>query len=112
MSNPSHGRSSRNADPGMAGVLDLPDEERTLVTWLMRQQQVSLSQISRYLEQSDDATQRFLDDLVEREYVTRRVTPEGVRYSARPAARSRKTAMPPDVWQTLEGLGRGRRGQP
>jgi DNA-binding IclR family transcriptional regulator len=73
----------------MADVLALPDETRTIVTWLVRRREVGLSEVAALLEQDEATAQTLLTDLVEQGFV-QEVLNEGEeqpRYRVRLAAR-------------------------
>ena len=53
----------------MAEVLALPDEARTIVTWLVRQREARLSEVAALLEQDEATTQTLLTDLVAQGFV-------------------------------------------
>jgi predicted transcriptional regulator len=73
----------------MAEVLALPDEARTIVTWLVRQREAGLSEVAALLEQDEATAQTLLTDLVAQGFV-QEVLNEGEgqpRYRVRLAAR-------------------------
>ena len=53
----------------MTDVLALPDEARTLVIWLLRQGEASLSQVAAFVEQDENSTRTLLADLIEQGFV-------------------------------------------
>ena len=53
----------------MADVLALPDEARTIVTWLVRQGEAGLSEMAVLLERDEATTHRLLTDLVAQGFV-------------------------------------------
>jgi DNA-binding IclR family transcriptional regulator len=82
----------------MAEVLALPDEARTIVTWLVRQQEAGLSEVAALLEQDEATAQTLLTDLVAQGFV-QEVLYEGEgqpRYRVRLAAR-RERQVPLDL---------------
>lgn len=87
----------------MADVLELPAPLRDLVTWMMRRDACSLSEIASRLGESETDVHDELAGLIRRGFVTRIDTD---RYQARPAARSRR-GMPRGLWQALGDLDEG-----
>ena len=82
----------------MADVLALPDQARTIVTWLVRQGEAGLSALAALLEQDEATTHRLLTDLVAQCFV-QEVPGEGEgqpRYRARLAAK-RGRRLPLDL---------------
>lgn len=67
----------------MADMLSLPDAERQLMNWILRQGEVDLTQVAAHLNQEADAAQRLLQPLVERGFVSQRTAQGSSRYQAR-----------------------------
>lgn len=73
----------------MADVLALPDEARTIVTWLVRQREAGLPEVAALLERDETNAHTLLTDLVAQGFV-QEVLNEGEgkpRYRVRLAAR-------------------------
>jgi amino acid permease len=83
---------------GLAGILALPGPQAELVGWIMRQGDVTLSDVASHVDQDEAAVQARLRSLVEQGLV--RETEGGSRYTARLAAR-RGRALPDDIWGAL-----------
>jgi amino acid permease/predicted transcriptional regulator len=82
----------------LAGVLALADPDAELVGWILRQGDVTLSEVAGHAGQDEAAVQTRLRSLVERGLV--RETDGGSRYTARLAARRRR-ALPEELWDAL-----------
>lgn len=53
----------------MADLLFLPESERSIMNWLLRQQSVSLAEVSKQFMQDELAAQTTLDKLVAQGFV-------------------------------------------
>ncbi len=95
---------AREKTPGlsMADILDLPESLRGLVNWMMRQDQVELSQVAQYLGQDAVGARGMLATLLEKGFVRELDIKGSVYYRIR-LAPTRKRDLPPDVWQALDG---------
>jgi amino acid permease/predicted transcriptional regulator len=82
----------------LAGILALADPEAELVGWILRQGDVSLSDVASHADEDEAAVQARLRSLVEQGLV--RETHGGSRYTARLAAR-RGRALPEEIWGAL-----------
>jgi predicted transcriptional regulator len=82
----------------LAGVLALADPEAELVGWIMRQGDVTLSEVARHTNEDEAVVQARLRSLVEQGLV--RETHGGSGYTARLAAR-RGRALPEEIWGAL-----------
>ena len=74
----------------MPEVLTLPDESRTLVTWLLRQGEASLSEVAALVEQDEATTRARLAELVAQGFVQVLDEGEETRYRVRLASRRRR----------------------
>jgi DNA-binding IclR family transcriptional regulator len=82
----------------MVDVLALPDELRTIVTWLMRQGEAGLPELAAHVEQDEATAGTLVADLVAQGFV-QEVLDEGKRqprYRVRLAAK-RGRQMPLDL---------------
>jgi amino acid permease/predicted transcriptional regulator len=82
----------------LADVLALSDWEAELVGWIMRQGDVTLSDVAEHTNEDEAVIRARLKTLVEQGLV--RETEGGSRYSARPAPR-RERALPEEIWGAL-----------
>ena len=82
----------------MADILTLPDELRTIVTWLMQQREAELPEVAALVEQDEAITRTQLAELVARGFVQEMQSHgEGQpRYHIRLAVRRGRT-LPPDL---------------
>lgn len=71
----SEGRSTVGSEIALGGslsmsdVLSLPDDQRQLIIWMVRQGTVTLGEIAQHLDQLEAAAQDLIDRLVEQGYV-------------------------------------------
>ena len=82
----------------MVDVLALPDELRTIVTWLLRQGEAGLPQLAAHVEQDEATARTLLADLIAQGFV-QEVPDEGKgqpRYRVRLAAK-RGRRLPLDL---------------
>ncbi len=94
---------ARGKTPGlsMADILELPESLRALINWMMRQEDVTLQEISAYLQQDQTHACAMLGELVEKGFV-REVPIKGEqRYRVRLAPK-RKKDIPSDLWKALD----------
>lgn len=82
----------------MADLLFLPETERGLVNWLLRQHSASLSEIAGYLMQDEAQTQAIIDRLAADGFV--RFVEAAAAYE--PALTSRRgRQVPSNIWNAL-----------
>jgi amino acid permease/predicted transcriptional regulator len=79
----------------LAGVLELADPQAELVGWIMRQGDVTLSEVASHAGEDEAAVRVRLRSLIEQGLV--RETDGGSGYTARLAAR-RQRALPQEIW--------------
>lgn len=92
--------SSGNAQKTMTDLLSLPDTERTLMNWLVRQRQASLTDILAYVGGDSETTQAMLEQLIQTGFLVASDASEGVVF--KPNLVSRKTrTLPNQVWDAL-----------
>lgn len=53
----------------MHTLLNLPDEKRMLISWILRQNSSTLAQIAQHLRQDQQAVQSLLQDLVNQHFI-------------------------------------------
>lgn len=86
---------------GMGEALALPDALRQLVTWMMRQGDVSLADAMRHTAQDEGTTRTMLNTLVKQGFVQAMEADGGPTYRIRLAVRrGRKIAE--EIWQALD----------
>ena len=91
----------KTPETGVFDLLSLPDAERGLVTWMMREGQVTLAQVSEHLGAAlDDAHQQLLD-LETRGYVERVGTGDPAVYRTQHLARH-GSRLSSDLWRALD----------
>jgi DNA-binding IclR family transcriptional regulator len=87
----------------MSDVLTLPDDLRALVTWMMRQGEVSLSDVAGHVAADEPATLAMLNTLTADGYVRVAQSAEGARYQVN--LQSRPTRRPTrDIFKALDDL--------
>ncbi|QKD80866.1 TIR domain-containing protein [Thermoleptolyngbya sichuanensis A183] len=85
----------------MADVLLLPDEQQSVVRWLLRHNVVSLSETAAHFQQTEAEMQAFLLPLLEKRIV-RQVEQDGaIAYEVKLAHKSNRR-MPRDIWKILD----------
>lgn len=84
----------------MADVLSLPEPQAQLMTWLLRQGEVTLATIMAFTGQPDIVTSTLLKDLLGRGYIQETIVEGELRYQARFATR-RGRAVPENLLQAL-----------
>jgi ATP-binding cassette subfamily B protein len=83
-----------------ADVLDLPDAERGLVTWLMRHGDATPAEAAAGTGQQEEAARAMLDALVARGYVQEIERDGELRFRARLAPK-RARELPKNIWRVL-----------
>jgi predicted ArsR family transcriptional regulator len=92
---------AKAAQPGIGDLLTLPDAERGLIQWMLRQGEVSLSEAAEHAGLDEEAVRRMLETLAAGGFVqTIEVTAE-VRYRARLEPK-RGRRLPGELWRALE----------
>lgn len=94
----------REKHPGldMGNILDLPDDEREIITWMLREKSVDLAKMAVHLGQDEAQARATLDALVEKGYI-REIDIKGqVEYRVRLKPK-RKVNMPSNLWAAIEG---------
>ncbi len=84
----------------MADVLELPDPLRRLVNWMMREGEVTLSQVMAFISQSEEETRTMLAALVDKGFVRELPLKPEAHYRVR-LARKKGKDIPLNLWQAL-----------
>jgi len=84
----------------MADILALPDTPRSLLSWMLRQQEVSLQELAARVGHDEAATQAMVADLVEQGFVREMNLKGQHRYRVRLAPK-KKRDLPADLWRAL-----------
>ena len=93
----------REKHPGldMGNILDLPDDEREIITWMLREKSVNLAKMAAHLGQDETQARATLAALVEKGYI-REIDIKGqVEYRVRLKPK-RKVNMPSNLWAAIE----------
>jgi predicted HTH transcriptional regulator len=94
----------REKHPGldMGNILDLPDDEREIITWMLREKSVNQIKLAAHLGKDEAQARTTLDALVEKGYI-REIDIKGqVEYRVRLKPK-RKVNMPSNLWAAIEG---------
>lgn len=94
----------REKHPGldMGNILDLPDDVREVITWMLRENSVDLAEVAARTGKDEAGARALLDSFVEQGYV-REVDIKGkVEYRVRLKPK-RKVNMPSNLWAAIEG---------
>jgi len=94
---------AREKSPGltMSDVLDMPDGQRQLINWLLRQRIADLAQVAHFLDCDEAAVRETLAGLVEGGLVREFEQRGTLRYQVRLAPKRGRT-MPENLWQALD----------
>jgi hypothetical protein len=82
-------------------VLTLPDAQRQLVNWMLRQGEVNLAQVAAHCRQPAEAVHSLLSPLVQQGFVRERQVHGTAHYRAS-FAPTRGRQITPEIWQALE----------
>ncbi|MCU0526743.1 MAG: hypothetical protein MUF72_18190 [Elainella sp. Prado103] len=85
----------------MADLLFLPDLERSLINWLLRQQTATLAEAAAYLNQSEIEAAAVLQDLIEQGFVQWLDQLDPPQYQPKLQRRKGRN-MPTKIWDALE----------
>ena len=94
---------AREKNPGldMAEILDLPDSEREIINWMLRETYVSFAQLTKRMAKGESSARSMLDSFLDKGYV-REIEMKGeVLYRVRLKPK-RKHNMPSNLWKALE----------
>lgn len=94
---------AREITPGldMVEILDLPDQLRTVINWMLRETYVDLPQVTAYLNNDEPSARNMLDMLLDKGYI-REIDMKGrVQYRVRLKPK-RKHNMPANLWKALD----------
>jgi predicted ArsR family transcriptional regulator len=96
-------RRSGHAPPTrtMADLLFLPDTERSLMNWLLRQQSATLAEVAAHLNETEAAAQLLLKALTDQGFVQLVQQAEQSHYHPKLTVRKGRK-VPPKIWDALE----------
>jgi Mn-dependent DtxR family transcriptional regulator len=94
---------ARDKSPGlsMSDLLALPEPQSSLLSWMVRQGQVELEDVTAFLKQDAESTRALLADLVDKGYV-REIEMRGVKQYRVRMAPKRGRELPANLWQALD----------
>ncbi|MBE9205008.1 ArsR family transcriptional regulator [Nostoc sp. LEGE 06077] len=81
-------------------IIDLPDEQRQLVNWITRQQKVSLSEVSSYLNITEELAQQQLQILITQGFIQESEDSQLVFYQPR-FVTQKKSNLNQNIWDKL-----------
>jgi predicted transcriptional regulator len=87
--------------PKMTDILALPEVEQELVTWMVRQTEVSLAEAVAYLNQEEQAVSTMLNSLFEQGFVQQLNVEGELRYRTHLAPKQRSRTSH-NLWQELD----------
>ncbi len=87
----------------MVDLLELPESERRLLNWMIRQREVGQAELARFAEGGGDEIFSDLAALVERGLVRVSGDKAGARYRVMLASRSTRPRAPSKLWGAFEG---------
>jgi ribosomal protein S8 len=90
-----------NSTKTMADVLFLPEVERSLVNWLLRQQNATLAEIAAYITKNTDDTLVILEGLIAQGFVKSIENEGDLRYQTCLVGR-KKRGVSDRIWNALE----------
>jgi predicted transcriptional regulator len=96
-------KSQATAGLSMGDVLLLPDAERKIVNWLVRQREATVVQVAAQIERSPQTVQELLDRLVEQGFIQYTEIEGERRYRPRLAPK-RNRSVPKNIWDKLGGI--------
>jgi DeoR/GlpR family transcriptional regulator of sugar metabolism len=85
----------------MTDVMNLPEEQRQLINWIIRQQKVSLSEAATHLNLSEELAQQALDLLLFQGFI-QEFNDHGSVYYQPQLANQKKSKLAQDIWSKLE----------
>jgi hypothetical protein len=94
---------AREKTPGldMAEILEMPDNLRTVINWMLRQTYVDLAQVTAHLGNNEQTAHEMIDTLLDKGYI-REIDMKGrVQYRVRLKPK-RKHNMPSNLWKALD----------
>lgn len=97
---PSRPNSASPKPRTMADLLFLAETERSLMNWLLRQKQATLSEIAAHLNQSESTTQTLLNELIVQGFI--QIDQRDIcRYQPNLMSRKGRT-VPANIWDALK----------
>ena len=93
----------REKSPGldMSAILELPDGEREIIIWMLRETQVDMTQLTAHTGKDEASARAMIKSMMDKGYV-REIDIKGqVQYRVRLKPK-RKHNMPSDLWKALE----------
>lgn len=85
----------------MADVVSLPDEQRQLINWIIREKDVTLVQVMAHTSQPEEIVRPQLEVLVTQGFLQQLEVENELHYQPRLVSKP-KRQLPKDIWQKLE----------
>lgn len=92
--------SQSTAGVSMGDILTLPDVERQIVNWLVRQREATAIQVATQIERAPETVQELLDRLVEKGFIQYTEVEDERLYRPRLAPK-RNRSVPKTIWDKL-----------
>lgn len=81
-------------------ILDLPDQERQLVNWIMRQGEVSFAEIAARIDQGEQAARSAIADLIARGILQEEKKKDQQCYRVLLVTKAKRPVA--DIWKALD----------
>ena len=85
----------------MVDILTLPDTPRRLMSWMLRQEEVTLQKLAAHVGHDEATAQAMVAELVEQGFVREMNLKGEQRYHVRLAPK-KKRDLPADLWRALD----------
>ncbi|HJW30924.1 MAG TPA: hypothetical protein VJ508_16945 [Saprospiraceae bacterium] len=94
---------AREKTPGldMTDILDLPDNFREVINWMLRQTSVDVPQMTAHLANNEQNARAMISTLLDKGYIREIDINGSVQYRVRLKPK-RKHNMPSNLWKALE----------
>ncbi|MEP0913721.1 BlaI/MecI/CopY family transcriptional regulator [Leptolyngbya sp. GB1-A1] len=86
----------------MADLLFLAERERSLMNWLVRHQQATVSEIAVHLNQSESAIEALLSELIAQGFIQKVEQANTCHYQPNLISRKGRSSVPKNIWDALE----------
>lgn len=91
----------KNLGLDMSNILDLPDTTREVITWMLRETQVDLAQLTTHLGQDEASARALIASLLDQGYVHELDLKGQVHYRVRLKPKHTHN-MPSNLWRAVE----------
>ncbi|MBW4556356.1 MAG: ArsR family transcriptional regulator [Trichormus sp. ATA11-4-KO1] len=84
----------------LADVMDLPDEQRQVVNWIIRQKRVTLLEVISHTNLAEEVVQNCLQSLLSQGFIQELNDSEAIYYQPR-LIDQKQSRLPPNIWDKL-----------